>query len=113
MLTTCLRYWRAPMSWYCRAIARVCLKSLIEAAACARPLVATDVPGCREVITDGVDGLLVSARQSTALAAAVARLQDNRDLARRLGEAARSKALTEFDERIVIEEETMPPSIAK
>ena len=78
-------------------------KSLIEAAACARPLVATDVPGCREVITDGVDGLLVSARQSTALAVAVARLQDDRDLARRLGEAARSKALTEFDERIVIE----------
>jgi len=78
-------------------------KTLIEAAACALPLVTTDVPGCREVVLDGVDGLLVPVRDDDALAAAIARLQDDPALARRLGEAARLKAIAEFDERIVIE----------
>lgn len=78
-------------------------KGLIEAAACALPLVTTDVPGCREVVTDGVDGLLVPARDSDALASAIARLQDDPELADRLGRAARAKALAEFDEKIVIE----------
>lgn len=77
-------------------------KSLIEAAACARPLITTDVPGCREVVTDGVNGLLVAARDAKALARAIARLQDDPALANRLGQAAREKALAEFDERIVI-----------
>lgn len=78
-------------------------KSLIEAAACALPLVATDVPGCREVVSDGKDGLLVPVRDAHALAAAIARLLDDRELAARLGAAARKKALSEFDERIVID----------
>ncbi|MHB8724075.1 MAG: glycosyltransferase family 4 protein [Casimicrobiaceae bacterium] len=78
-------------------------KTLIEAAVCALPLVTTDVPGCREVVTDGVDGLLVPVRDATALATAIARLQDDPALAARLGQAARAKALAEFDERIIIE----------
>ena len=78
-------------------------KSLIEAAACGLPLVATDVPGCREVVSDGEDGLLVPVRDANALAAAIARLLEDRELAARLGAAARKKALSEFDERIVIE----------
>ena len=77
-------------------------KTLIEAAACARPLITTDVPGCREVVTHGVDGLLVPERDAQALARAIAWLQDDPALATRLGLAAREKALTEFDERIVI-----------
>lgn len=77
-------------------------KSLIEAAACGLPLVTTDVPGCREVVTDGVDGLLVPVRDAAALADAIARLQDDPALATRLGVAARARALAEFDERIVI-----------
>jgi glycosyltransferase involved in cell wall biosynthesis len=78
-------------------------KTLIEAAACALPLVTTDVPGCREVVTHERDGLLVPVRDGTALAAAIARLQDDAALASRLGQAARAKALAQFDERIVIE----------
>jgi glycosyltransferase involved in cell wall biosynthesis len=78
-------------------------KSLIEAAACARPLIATDVPGSREVIRDGVDGLLVPARESAPLAEAIARLIDDPALARSFGEAARAKALAEFDERKIID----------
>jgi glycosyltransferase involved in cell wall biosynthesis len=77
-------------------------KGLIEAAACALPLVTTDVPGCREVVTDGIDGLLVPARDADSLAIAIARLLDDPVLARKLGEAARTKALAMFDERIVI-----------
>ncbi|MBJ6978094.1 glycosyltransferase family 4 protein [Luteimonas sp. MC1782] len=78
-------------------------KGLIEAAACALPLVTTDVPGCREVVSDGVDGLLVPVRDAAALAAAIARLHDDPELAARLGKAARAKALAEFDEKIVID----------
>jgi glycosyltransferase involved in cell wall biosynthesis len=77
-------------------------KSLIEAAACARPLITTDVPGCRDVVTDGVDGLLVPACDALALAQAIARLQDEPSFARRLGEAAHAKALAEYDERRVV-----------
>ncbi|QGM45233.1 glycosyltransferase family 4 protein [Methylocystis heyeri] len=77
-------------------------KTLIEAAACAKPLIATDAPGCREVVTHGVNGLLVPIRNAQALAEAIARLQDDPGLARRLGLAARAKALAEFDEKIVI-----------
>lgn len=79
-------------------------KGLIEAAACALPLITTDVPGCREVVTDGVDGLLVPVRDAVALATAIARLQDDPALAWRLGIAARERALAQFDERIVIEQ---------
>ena len=78
-------------------------KSLIEAAACGLPLVTTDAPGCREVVSDGVDGLLVPVRDAVALARAIARLQDDAALRGRLGAAARAKALAQFDERIVIE----------
>ena len=79
-------------------------KGLIEAAACALPLVTCDVPGCRDVVTDGIDGLLVPPRDANALAAAITRLKDDPGLARRLGDAARAKALARFDERIVIAE---------
>lgn len=78
-------------------------KTLIEAAGCALPLVTTDVPGCREVVTDGVDGLLCPVRESAPLAVAIARLQDDPALARRLGDAARLKAMRLFDEAIVID----------
>ena len=77
-------------------------KGLIEAAACGRPLITTDVPGCREVVTHEQDGLLVPVRDSIALAAAIRRLHGDRELCRRLGAAAREKALVYFDERIII-----------
>lgn len=77
-------------------------KSLIEAAACGRPLIATDVPGCRSVITDGVDGMLVRVRDSKGLASAIARLHDDPLLAQRLGDAARAKAIAEYDDRIIV-----------
>lgn len=77
-------------------------KSLIEAAACATPLITTDMPGCRDVVADGMDGLIVPPKDAGALCAAITRLLDAPELARRLGLAARAKALARFDERIVI-----------
>ncbi len=77
-------------------------KGLVEAAACGLPLVTTDAPGCREVVTPEVDGLLVPVRDSVALARAIARLQDDPSLAARLGAAARAKALANFDARIIV-----------
>jgi glycosyltransferase involved in cell wall biosynthesis len=79
-------------------------KSMIEAAACALPLIITDAPGCREVVSiHGVEGLIVPVRDGRALADAIRLLDDDRALCRTLGLAARQKALREFDERIVIE----------
>lgn len=78
-------------------------KGLIEAGASGLPLVTTDVPGCREVVSDGEDGLLVPVKSAQALAAAIARLHDDPALRARLGAAARAKALAQFDERIVID----------
>lgn len=78
-------------------------RTLVEAAACGLPLITTDVPGCREVVTDGVDGLLVPKGNGEALAQAIRRLLEDPGLAHRLGEAARRKARSQFDERIVIQ----------
>lgn len=75
---------------------------LTEAAACGKALVTTDVPGCREVVTNDVDGLVVPVKNAIALANAIARLQDDPALRMRLGSAARTRALAEFDEQIVI-----------
>lgn len=78
-------------------------KTLIEAAACGLPLITTDAPGCRAVVTPDVDGLRVPVGDAMALAQAIARLHDDPALAARLGAAARAKALAQFDERFVIE----------
>lgn len=77
-------------------------KGLIEAGACGLPLITTDVPGCREVVTHEVDGLLVPVKDAGALAVAMRRLVEDPALCVRLGAAARAKALALFDERIVV-----------
>jgi glycosyltransferase involved in cell wall biosynthesis len=79
-------------------------KALLEAAACARPLVATDVPGCREVVRDGVNGLLVPPRTTQPLAQAIKRLLQDGALRRSMGRRGRELVLKEFSsERIARE----------
>lgn len=75
--------------------------SLLEAAACGKPMVATDVPGCRDVVEDGRNGLIVPARDAEALAGAIARLADDPHMRNELGAAARERAVREFDVGIV------------
>lgn len=77
-------------------------KSLLEAAACGLPIVTTDAPGCREVVRDGVNGLLVPIRDSKALAVALGKLIDDAALRRRMGERSRLRAETEFGQENVI-----------
>lgn len=77
-------------------------KGLIEAGASGCALITTDVPGCREVVTHEVDGLLVPVKDGVALAEAIERLVRDPALRRTLGAAARGKAVAQFDERIVV-----------
>lgn len=79
-------------------------KTLLEAAAMGKPLVTTDVPGCREVVQEGQNGYLCRVRDGTDLARAMRQLvvADN-DRLRRLGAASRELAVTRFDQRLVIE----------
>jgi glycosyltransferase involved in cell wall biosynthesis len=77
-------------------------RSAMEAAAMGLPIVATDIRGCRQVVDDGSTGLLVPPRASQALARAIARLAVDERLRLSMGERARAKAVSEFDQRRVI-----------
>ncbi len=79
-------------------------KGLVEAAAVELPLIATDVPGCREVVIHGVNGLLVPAHDAEALANAIVCLIQDRELRAEMGVRGRKKVLAEFDEEVVIRE---------
>ena len=71
-------------------------KALLEAAACGKPLIATDVPGCREIVTHGINGFLVPPRNPAALAAAMDSLLRDSALRVRMGRAARETVLRSF-----------------
>jgi len=71
-------------------------KSLLEAAACGRALIATDVPGCREIARPGVNGLLVPADDAPALADAIEHLMRDRDLRLLYARNARQIVVDEF-----------------
>jgi glycosyltransferase involved in cell wall biosynthesis len=70
--------------------------SLLEAAACGRPLIATDVPGCREVARPGLNALLVPRDDAKALADAIAQLAKDAELRTKLGAASRALVEREF-----------------
>ena len=78
-------------------------KILIEAGAAGKAIITTDVPGCREVVQDKINGLLVPVRDSNSLAIAMRILIQDKNLRDRLGAEARKKTVAEFDQEIVIE----------
>ncbi|HSP99310.1 MAG TPA: glycosyltransferase family 4 protein [Candidatus Dormibacteraeota bacterium] len=77
-------------------------RSLVEGAACGRPLVASDVPGCREIVVHERNGLLVPPRDPQRLAQALARLIRNPDERHAFGRAGREIAVSQFAEGSVI-----------
>jgi glycosyltransferase involved in cell wall biosynthesis len=76
-------------------------RALLEAAATARALVVTDVPGCRYFVRNEIEGLIVPPDNPAALAAAIERLVLNPDLSARMGAAARARLLDGFTEQHV------------
>ncbi len=78
-------------------------KSLLEAAACGRPLVAADVSGCREVVRPGETGILVLPHDPKSLADALERLATDPELRRRMGSAARELVKRELSQEVVVE----------
>lgn len=75
---------------------------LLEAAAMGKPLVATDVPGCRDVIEHGKNGFLVPVKDAAQLADAIEVLLENPELCQTMGTVGRKKVLREFDVQEVI-----------
>ena len=79
-------------------------RTLLEGAALARPLVATDVPGNREVAIDGVTGLLCDARSASSLAEAMRRMAEMSPERRvAMGKAGRKRVESHFSEKVVIQ----------
>lgn len=79
-------------------------KSLLEGAACGRPVVATDVPGCREICRDGETGIRVPLKSVEPLADALQALAEDRDRLRDLGAGARRAVEEDFAEPIVVDQ---------
>lgn len=78
-------------------------KVLIEAAACGRAVVTTDVPGCRDAIEPNITGLLCKVRDANSLATAIEKLILDKELRNSMGKAGRKLAENEFDIKKVVE----------
>lgn len=79
-------------------------KSLLEAMAAGLPIVTTDVPGCRAAVTDGENGILVPARDASALAEALEKLIADPALCERFGAEGRKRAELRFASPVIIAE---------
>ena len=102
--------WQEDMVAVYRQADIVCLPSyreglprtLVEAAACGRALVAADVPGCRSIVRQGENGLLVPARDGKALAEALCTLILDADLRQKMGRCGREIVVREYSlERVL------------
>lgn len=78
-------------------------RTVIEAMASGKPVVATNIRGCREEVVDGVTGLLVPVNDPESLARAIIKILSNPTMARQMGEAGRKRAVELFDEKLVID----------
>jgi glycosyltransferase involved in cell wall biosynthesis len=76
-------------------------RSLVEASASARPIVTTDVPGCRDVASEGIEGFLAPPRDAAAAAAALTKLAADSALRQRMGTSARRRFEAQFTDAIV------------
>ncbi len=79
-------------------------KALLEAASCGRPIVAYDVPGCREIVKDGYNGFLVEPKSVTCLVKAIAKLLNDYDLCVQMGKNGRKLVKKHFTQEKIAEE---------
>lgn len=80
-------------------------RSIIEAMALQKPVVATNIRGCREEVIDGVNGYLVDKKNSTSLFDELLKLVNNKDLRDKFGASGREMALKQFNEELVIKKQ--------
>jgi len=78
-------------------------RSVLEASAMGKPVIATDIRGCREAVEDGKTGLLVPVKNPERLAKAITQLLENPEMAREMGGAGAKKAQKEFDENQIFD----------
>ena len=71
-------------------------KAVIEAAACGLPVITTDTPGCRDIVHDGENGLLIAPRNVDSLEQALEKLLRDPMLRRRMGDAGRARVMEQF-----------------
>ena len=76
-------------------------KVLLEACSCARPVVAFDVPGCRDIVRNDVNGKLVPFGDLNALESSLLEILSNPDFAKKMGLAGRKIVLSEFSDLII------------
>ena len=76
-------------------------KVLLEASSCGRPIVAFDVPGSREVVKHGVNGLLVPVNDVDALEGAIRDLIDDKEMCKQMGDHGRQIVVQSFSDQIV------------
>lgn len=81
-------------------------RTIIEAIAAGKPVVATDIRGCREEVVHGVNGLLVPVSNPPALARAIIQILSDEKLAQHMGEAGRKRAQMEFGETLVLSKQS-------
>jgi len=78
-------------------------RSIIEAMAMGKPVIATDIRGCREEVFEGINGYLCKAKSASSLASAFEKMLENDDVRLELGRNSRDLFLKEFDEKKVLE----------
>jgi len=76
-------------------------KVLLEAAAIGRPLVATDVPGCREIVRDGYNGILIHSKDIDSLYDAIVTLVDDEQMRKKMGKNSRKLIENELSAEII------------
>lgn len=103
-MQTNLEEWYSAMDLFVLASHREGFpRAAMEASAMGLPVVATDIRGCREVVDDGVTGILTPVREPVGLARSIERLIESESLRSEMGSAAAEKARRDFDEKTVVE----------
>ena len=87
-------------TYYREGIPRI----LLEAASMRKPIVTTNIPGCREIVNDGINGFLVPPKDSVALAKAIEKLILNDNLRKQMGKISRERVIKEFSLDIIFKQ---------